>query len=333
MRTPTIRDVAKRAGVGVGTVSRVLNGSHQVREETRQKVLDAIRELNFQPNTAARQLSGGKTYTIGVVTAFFTFPSFVERLIGVQDILNDSSYDMVLYSIRSLNQLERSLRNLVSQNRVDGLLILSLPFSEELLQKNNPALPVVAVDNDTVTHYPSIMIDNRKGGYMATQYLIERGHRHIGFIGDLITNPFGFTSTAKRYEGYQQALAEAGLPLREEWVRFGKYDQETACENALEILSQPERPTAIFAAIDRLAFGALAATQELGMVVPGDVAIMGFDNIQAAGYMQLTTIHQHLTTSGRIGARQLLTWLQEGSLPQNQWRTELELHIIERATT
>ena len=125
---PTIRDVARRAGVGVGTVSRVLNGSPQVREETRQKVLDAIQELNFSPNVAARQLSGGKTFTIGVVSPFFTFPSFVERLAGIQDVLDMSSYELVLYSIRSPEQTQRRLNALINQNRADDMGEMSPNF-------------------------------------------------------------------------------------------------------------------------------------------------------------------------------------------------------------
>ncbi|MBI5961538.1 MAG: LacI family DNA-binding transcriptional regulator, partial [Chloroflexi bacterium] len=109
MHTPTIRDVAERAGVGIGTVSRVLNGSPSVSEETREKVLEVIRELGFRPNSAARQLSGGKTFTIGVVSPFFTMPSFVERLSGIQHVLDDSSYDLVLYNIAHPEQISRKL--------------------------------------------------------------------------------------------------------------------------------------------------------------------------------------------------------------------------------
>lgn len=332
MRTPTIKDVAERAGVGIGTVSRVLNGSTQVREETRQKVLVAIQELGFKPNSAARQLSGGKTFTVGVVTPFFTLPSFIERLTGIQDVLDVANYDLVLYSIRYVDQFQRQLRTLAQQSRVDGLIILSLSFYEDEIRQSSPTLPVVVIDNDTIKHYPHIMIDNFEGGQLATHYLIERGHRSIGFVGDVKNDTFGFTSTYRRFEGFQHALEEAGLPLVPEWCHFGDISQESARLSAHAILSSPRRPTAIFAAYDTLAFGTLAAAQELGLRVPDDVAVIGFDDIQTANYLNLTTVRQHLVESGRLGARLMLDWLRNGFVDPKAWDTILPLEVIQRAT-
>lgn len=333
MRTPTIKDVADRAGVGVGTVSRVLNGSPQVRQETRQKVLAAIQELGFKPNTAARQLSGGRTFTVGVVSPIFTLPSFIERLTGIQDVLDAANYDLVLYSIRYVDQFQRQLRTLAKQNRVDGLIIiLSMRFYEDEIRQISPTLPVVVIDNDTIEHYPHIMIDNYEGGRLATNYLIERGHRQIGFVGDVKSDAFGFTSTYKRYEGFRSALAAANLETNEDWCRFGDLSEEAARNSARTILTLPRRPTAIFAGYDTLAFGVLAAAQELGLRVPDDIAIMGFDDIQTANYLNLTTVRQNLGESGRLGARLILEWLRNGYVDENDWATKLPLEIIPRAT-
>ncbi|MBN1564371.1 MAG: LacI family DNA-binding transcriptional regulator [Anaerolineae bacterium] len=332
MKPPTIRDVAKLAGVGVGTVSRVLNDSSQVREETRQKVLAAIKVLNFSPNLAARQLSSGKTGTIGVVTPFLTFPSYVDRLTGIQDVLDESEYDLVLYSIRSVEQLQRRLQILIGENRVDGLIILSLPFSEDKLRAINPTFPIIAVDNDVMNYYPHIIIDNVEGGELATNYLIERGHQFIGFIGDRINSAFGFTSTEKRFEGYERALAQADLPFVEEWYWVGEHSHEAARQNARRILSLPERPTAFFVAIDTLAFGVLTAAQDLGLRVPEDVAVIGFDDVVAASYMNLTTIRQGLVESGRLSVQQMLEWLEQGQYPYDNKKLKLPLEIVERAT-
>jgi LacI family transcriptional regulator len=330
---PTIRDVASRAGVGVGTVSRVLNGSPQVREETRQRVLAAIKELNFSPNVAARQLSGGKTFTIGVVSPFFTFPSFVERLAGIQDVLDMSSYELVLYSIRSPEQTQRRLNALINQNRADGLIVLSLPFDEEQIQTEAPVLPIVVInDNDKVTGYPRIVIDNIEGGRLATRYLIERGHRDIGFIGDWIDNPFGFTSTRDRFDGFKQALEEGGLAMNPDWCRFGGPSQAAARQDAHAILTLSWRPTALFVAVDTLAMGALAAINDLGLRAPDDVAVIGFDDIQAASYINLTTVRQHLFRRGQLAAQYMLDWLKDGRLQPESWYTKLPLEIIERAT-
>lgn len=332
MRTPTIRDVAKRAGVGIGTVSRVLNGSTQVREETRERVLAAIRELNFSPNAAARQLSGGRTFTIGVVTPFFTYPSFVERLSGIQEVLDHSEYDLVLYSIRSQAQLQDRLRFLVGQRRADGLIVLSLRFDDEDLRLLNPDLPLIAVDNDTVQRYPRIVIDNEDGGRLATEYLIAHGHRAIGFIGEVIDSAFGFTPTRHRMHGFREALAAAGLAYHAAWCRLVSLDQESARQAAREILSQNERPTAFFVAMDMLAFGVLAAAEDMGLRVPDDVAVMGFDDIQAARYLHLTTVRQHLIESGRLASQHMLDWLSAGHLGQENQQIKLPLEIVERAT-
>lgn len=333
MRSPTIKDVARRAGVGVGTVSRVLNDSPQVSPETREKVLAVIKELGFSPNLAARQLSGGKTYTIGVVSPFFTFPSFVERLAGIQDVLDESEYDLVLYSVRSPDRLQHQLRTIINQNRADGLIILTLRFAEHEVQRIKPGFPIVVVsEDDSVQHYPHIMIDNFEGGVLGTNYLISKGHRDIGFIGDPLDNEFGFKSTLQRFEGYRHALDEAGLAFNEAWCRFADYSQDSAREHARQILSASPRPTALFVPIDSLALGALGAVYDLGLRVPDDVAVLGFDDIQAASYIHLTTVRQPLFPSGQWVANQLIAWLREGTPDQDQFEVRLPLEIVERST-
>ncbi len=334
MRTPTIRDVAKRAGVGVGTVSRVLNGSDQVREITRQRVLVAIDELDFSPNSAARQLSGGKTFTIGVVSPFFTFPSFVERLSGIQDVLDGTDYDLTLYSIRSTAQLRRRLAGLVLQNRVDGLFILALPISEEETYDANPDLPIVVVDDTVhVRRYPHLLIDNFRGGQMATDYLLQHGHTRLGFIGDRVEEEsFGFTSARDRFDGFKDRLQATGLPVNPNWCRFCLHGEDYARQAAREILSQPERPTAIFAAIDTLAFGVLGAASDLDLRVPEDLAVIGFDDIQAAGFAKLTTVRQHLFQSGQLSAQLMLDWLRTGYVPADRWTLTMPLEIVDRST-
>ncbi len=304
-----------------------------MREETREKVLAAIKELDFSPNSAARQLSGGKTFTIGVVSPFFTFPSFVERLSGIQDVLDMSRYDLTLYSIRSPEQTRRRLNALINQGRIDGLIMLSLPFDEEAIQRDAPLLPIVIItDSVAAGDYPRIVIDNVEGGRLATQHLIAHGHRAIGFIGDWIDNPFGFTGTRDRFDGFKQALDEAGLAVNPDWCRFGGYSQAAARQDTHIILTGTQRPTALFVATDTLAMGALAAANDVGLRAPSDIAVIGFDDIQAAGYMNLTTVRQPLFRSGQLAAQYMLDWLRDGRLQSDLWYTKLPLEIIERAT-
>lgn len=313
-------------------MSRVLNHNRRVSEATRQKVLDAIKELNYSPSILARSLSVGRTFTIGVVTPFFTYPSFVERIAGIQDALDETEYTLVLYSIRSSEQLQWQLNLLVNQQHVDGLLVLALPFSAQQLRELNPNFPLIAIDNDANQQYPHLIVDDVKGGILATEYLIAHGHQHIGFIGDRMEKPVSFTSSALRLEGFKQALSGAGLSYNPDWTWCGHHSREAAREAARRILSLPERPTAIFASIDTLAFGVLAAAKDLGLHVPDDLAVIGFDDIAAAEIMELTTVNQHLSESGRRGAEMMLNWLESGTFPDDQWRTELPLTIVERGT-
>lgn len=332
MKSPTIRDVAQRAGVSVATVSRVLNSSKPVSEETRQRVMQAIDDLNFSRNLVARQLSMGKTFTIGVVTPFFTYPSFTERLAGIQEGLDDSGYTLVLYSIRYAEQLRWQLTDLISHNRVDGLIVLSLPFDADAIKQTKPGFPVVAVDTNPNQHFPHIVVDDVAGGELATEYLIERGHRHIGFVGDQLDEPFVFTSSTRRFEGFQRALRTHKLPVRPEWYWQGDHSHKAAKANARRILGQGERPSAIFASLDTYALAVLAAAEELGLRVPDDVAVMGFDDIDLARHLRLTTVRQHLFDSGKLSAALMLDWLQTGEPDRTQWHVEMPLEIIDRST-
>lgn len=331
MRNPTIRDVAKRAGVGVGTVSRVLNDSPQVRDETRQRVQAAIAELGFRPNAAAQQLSGGKTWTVGVLSPFFTQPSFIERIKGIQDALDESDYDLVLYSIRSAEHLKRRLMEIINRRRLDGLVILTLPIDEDALSAQQPDLPVVLVLEQKARLYPHIIIDNHAGGRLATDYVIERDHTLIGFLGDSFEDDFGIGATRSRYEGFQAALDAAGLPCVKEWCTFSdEHSIQAAYEQAYRILQEPDHPTAMIASSDTMAFGILKAAHILRLRVPQDLAVIGFDDLPAAEMMRLTTVRQPLFESGRLATERLLEWLAQGGYPEAAFRTVLPLEVVQR---
>ncbi|MCS7039221.1 MAG: LacI family DNA-binding transcriptional regulator, partial [Anaerolineae bacterium] len=213
----TIRDVAKRAGVGVGTVSRVLNNHPAVSPATREAVEAAIAELNFSPNPSARRLSSGKSYTIGIVLPFFTLPSFVERLQGVVAALEDTPYDVVIYNVETVERRNQYLRELPQRKHLDGLLIVSLPLSDEEGERiARSGLPTVLIDSD----HPAlsrVVIDDVYGGMLATRHLLELGHRKVAYVSDMLGSPFGFVAGKHRLEGYTRALAEAGIPFRPEF--------------------------------------------------------------------------------------------------------------------
>lgn len=328
----TIRDVAKKAGVGVGTVSRVLNESTAVSAATRQKVLAVIDELEYSPSPIARRLSLGRTMTIGVIAPFFIRPSYIERLRGVEAVLADTEYDYIIYNVETVERRDACFRNLSSEERVDGLLLMTLPPTDEEVDRFQKAdLPVVLVDGPhaRVSH---VMVDNIAGGHLATKHLIERGHCKIGYISDLLQDsPFGFLPVANRYQGYRNALAEAGIEFRPEYHRQGELSRREARRLALELLTLPDPPTAIFAYSDTQAFGVLRAAQDLKLEVPGQLSVIGYDDIEISEFLHLTTIRQHLYDSGVKGAELLLNEISQA--PAQPEEVLLPTTLVERDST
>lgn len=327
----TIADVAKQAGVGMATVSRVLNGSPQVREATRSRVLSAIDLLGYRPNPLARGLSLGRCQTLGVVVPFFTHPSAVERLRGVVAALDESRYDLVLFNVQSPVHRDQHLASITGRDRADGLLVMSMPIpAGDLKRLASAGVPVVLVDARG-PGVPAVVSDDVAGGRLATEHLVGLGHERIGFIGDDPKNSFGFTSSAMREHGYAAVLAEAGIPFRKQLVRHGAHDSSVAHGLAEELLDSDDPPTAVFASSDVQAMGVLAAATERGMRVPNDLSIIGFDDVELSAFIGLTTIHQPLFESGQLGARLLLDAVA-GAVPPAV-EHPLPLSLIERSTT
>jgi LacI family transcriptional regulator len=319
----TISEVARHAGVGVATVSRVLNGSPAVRDETRQRVLEAITDLGYAPNAAARALSTGRTLSVGVVAPFFTRPSVMERLRGVSHVLTGAGYRLVLFDVERPGQDSDSFRTL--PGGLDGLLSISLcPTDADLDRFEAAGMPVVLIDHPHA-RVAAVYTDDVAGGRLATEHLLGLGHRRIAFVGDFEHNYHGFTSSAMRRTGYAHALAAAGVELDEELVRRAPHGREAAAALARELLRSAEPPTAIFAASDTQAVGVLEAADELGVDVPDDLAVVGYDDIEVARYAGLTTVAQPLEESGARGAELLLAELDGGPVTGQQLTVELVL--------
>ncbi len=326
-----IADVAAAAGVGVATVSRVLNGNANVSAPTRARVLEAITALDYRPSSVARNLSLRRTLVIGVVIPFFTSPSAVERLRGVVTALEGSPYDLALFDVESADRQRRAFDLLGRGDRADGLLVVSLvPPAEELGRLAAANLPTVVVDapHDSL---PTVVIDDVFGGEQATRHLIGLGHTKIAFVGDKPPDRFRFHSSRDRTLGYQRALADAGITVPREYVRAGTHSRHVARSIAIELLNVPDRPTAIFAASDTQALGVLEGARNLGIRVPEELSVVGFDDIEIASYAGLTTIRQPLFESGRRGTELLLSALA-GEVPAVQTET-LPLELVVRATT
>ncbi len=307
MATVTIRDVARQAGVGVGTVSRVLNESPSVSEETRRKVLSAIEELDFAPSPIARRLSRGKSMSVAVIAPFFTRRSYVERLQGIENVLSDQLYDLVLYNVETVARRDDCLRFVPRRERVDGLLILSLaPTDDEALNLAQTGVPTVLVDARH-PHLNSVQIDDFAGAQRAVNHLLDQGHRRIAYVSERIDqNEFHFQPIDDRYRGYRAALEAAGVPYDAELHKQGDYGWDEARRMGLELLQMDEPPTAVFGYSDTMAMGVMDAAQELGLSIPDDLSVVGYDDVEIAQYFQLTTIRQPLYETGARGAALLL---------------------------
>lgn len=330
----TIRDVARRAGVSVATASRALNAQRVVSAQTRARVLDVMEELGFTPSPAARRLSLGRTLTIGVVVSFLTRPQAAERLRGVDAVLTDSEFDLVIYNVESVPKRDHYLRTLAQSHGTDGVIVMSLPPSPEsaaVLSRASVPMVFIDVHSDAIEGMPRVAGDDVAGGLLAGQHLVGLGHRAIAFIGDVPDNPFGFTSSRDRQAGLVRALDSAGVSIPPSWIGLGAHGRYEARELAHEMLSGDPRPTAIATASDTQAFGVITAARERGLHVPNDLSVVGYDDIEAADYIGLTTVRQQLFESGQLGAEILLAEIERRSDDPPVARLEPELVV--RATT
>ncbi len=321
----TIARVAALAGVGVGTVSRVLNDSGAVSAATRRRVEEAIDALGYEPSAAARALSTGRTMSLGVVAPFLTQPSVIERLRGVAGRVADAGYQLLLLDVERPERLSDTVGAFAVNGRVDGLLVLSLALPADF---QPGSVPVVLVDRQS-TELPCVHIDDEAGGRLATEHLLALGHTRIAFVGDTEENPYGFYSSARRRAGYEAALRDAGVTPDPRLVRTGPHNRDAARALARELISAATPPTAVFVASDDQALGVLEAAEAQGLAVPDQLSVVGFDDIEVARYANLTTVAQPLEESGARGVDLLLDALAGGS-PRSE---QLDCELVVRGTT
>jgi DNA-binding LacI/PurR family transcriptional regulator len=330
----TIADVAAASGVGVGTVSRVINGGANVRESTRRSVLTVIKQLGYRPSYLAASLSRGTPRTIAIVVPHLTTPSAVMRLAGALTVLDEQGYDTVVCNVDTPGQRKHHLTALTSRYRVDGVIVVSLRLSRQWLASFRRAgVPLVAVDA-ALTGVPHTVTDDVAGGRMATEHLLSLGHQRIGFVGDrhlTARTDLGFTASQQRLCGYQQALQHAGLEYDTSLVRRGPHGAANAEALAAELLALPDPPSAIFAASDTQAMGVLAAADQAGLRVPGELSVIGFDDIESAMLLGLSTVRQPLEDSGAEAARRLCALLR--GEPMGPLRQQLPLEVVHRSST
>jgi DNA-binding LacI/PurR family transcriptional regulator len=328
----TSRDVARLAGVSRTTVSFVLNDVPGVKisEETRQRVFEASRDLDYYPTAAARSLASGKTQRIGLIlglgqqrlAADAFLPTFLQ---GVTASVHRRGYLLMLQLPEDVPSREAYVR-LIREQQVDGL-ILSGPRSDDplLQQLAEEQFPLILHGRVNGSQFPCVDVDNQAGAYQAVAHLIRLGHRRIGFISNA---PFSYSGAGDRFAGYRQALAEHGIPLDEGLVRRGAFLPETGRVAMEGLLSLLERPTAVFAASDVVAIGAMSAIQSAGLNIPDDVAVVGFDDIFLAAHTHppLTTVRVPAYGLGWTAA-EILIALIEGDEETSSVTLDTELVI------
>ena len=326
----TIYDVAERAGVSITTVSHSLNHPGKVRPTTREKVFRAIDELGFVPQSEASARARRSVGRIGVVAPITAYTSFEVRLRGVIAGLRDTSYELVLYDQESLAQRADYLAALPLSNRLDGLVVMSLPFDDRVAERLlNRHLPSVLVEFAR-RGFSSVCIDDADGGRLAAEHLLALGHERIAFVGEAKASDRVDAQATRRVEGIRAALGEAGLEMPSAYLSFGPYGVVAARQQTNELLRGKRPPTAIVAHSDVQAVGVLQAAQQRGLEVPGDLAVIGFDNLDIADYLGITTVAQPLVDSGRIAVGMLLEQLANPTSPRRD--VTLPLELIRRRT-
>lgn len=303
----TIYDVADEAGVAISTVSRVLNESQDVADETRQRVLNAIDRLQFRPQRTARTLARQNVQAFAVAVPSFTSNFYNEMLKGVKDCLDERGIDMLLCNLGSSDPLPTLMRFL-DRGAVDGLLLTMVPVDENLHRElRRLGAPVVLLGNHS-KRFDCFYWDNVQAAQMAVEHLISNGHRRIGMIAG---HSWSYTAE-ERTTGYEQALRANDIPFEPDLVQTGDtekhagYSEEAGFEAMQKLFERAADLTAVFAAGDVQAFGAWKAIRDAGYTVPEDLALIGCDNIKLSRFLDLSTIDYHLHEAGIRASRLLL---------------------------
>ena len=332
-----MRDVAEKVGVSVATVSAVVNSRTTkipVSEKTKAKVVEAIKVMNYHVNDRARSLRSGRSNTIGVVVSDITQPFSGGMVRVVEQEANSRGYDFLLSDIQNNREKEKFYLGLFMQKKVDGILFVGATNEledEGIIMLRENGIPVVLTEREVQQHnVPSILVDNVKGAYLATEHLIKQGHKRIAFI----TGPLGNVVTDRRMEGYLRAMAENGLDCPDELIVDGGFTLDCGYRAVEHLPGLANVPDAIFAFNDMLALGAMRAIRDKGLRIPQDVAITGFDDIPMAAYSEppLTTVRQPTTKMGKESTGLLLDIL-DGKYPKDYYkRVVLEPELIVRRT-
>lgn len=328
----TIEEVARRANVSVATVSRALRGLPNVAPSTRSRVEQVARELNYHVDTYASRLATGRSDTVGLAVPNINNWYFSQVAAGVEAVLAEAGRDVLLHSVDDEAGRHRLLSDLASvRRRLDGLILIDVLLTPaEVRTLATDPVHVVTVGQRTAD-FPSVTIDNRRAALVATRHLIDLGHERIGLIVGSAHTSLPFAAPGHRRQGYVEALLEAGLDYHGDLEADGNFSVKGGSEAMMHLMTESRPPTAVLALSDEMAMGALKAAKDLGLQVPEDVSVVGFDDHELAYVFDLTTVRQDPEWQGASAGR-LLLGLDDEPTPEAA-HVIGETRLIVRGTT
>lgn len=328
----TIKDVAKLAGVSTTTVSHVINQTRFVAEDTRKAVLEAVQVLNYSPSAVARSLKVNTTKSIGMIITTSEAPYFAEIVLAVERHCYEQGYSLFLCNTQNDTVKIQNHLDMLVKKRVDGVLVMCSEYTKDSLELfADINLPMVVMDWGRQNEKSDRIVDNSfQGGYLATKHLIENGHTAIGVIAGHLNK----TISKARFEGFEKAMKEANLPIREEWIFEGDFEPEDGFEQMNNLLRLADLPTAVFCFSDTIALGAISALSERGKFVPQDMSIIGYDDIHSSRFYSppLTTIHQSKSRLGVKALELLLARISHHEQPYQPQTLEFFPELVVRSS-
>ena len=303
---PTIYQVAERAGVSLSTVSRVLNGKASVNKVLKERVEKAVKELNYRPNSVARSLANNRTDSVGVLVPELNAPFFGDLMQAVESTLRAADKHVIISVGRNCLETEKDAVEFLISRNCDALIMHAEALSDEyLLELNQSKLPVALVNRQVEgLSEACTSLDNEKGGYLATRHLLELGHKDIAYI----SGPTDKCDASLRLEGHKRALSEAGLPTNPQLIFNGDYSEEDGKIGLLELMARDVPFTALVCANDWMASGAISCARDLGMSLPHDLSVVGFDDVVFAHHVfpRLTTVSNPIAEMAEMSAKYIL---------------------------
>jgi DNA-binding LacI/PurR family transcriptional regulator len=322
---PTLYDVSKLAGVSLATASRVFSGAARVSEEVKKRVTDAALSLSYEPSHAAQTLAGKKTHTLGAIFPEIASGFYADVLAGIDEVAAESGFDVLAAFAGKKRSRPELVKRLLRQGRVDALIVLNLDDRIDLNPGSLDHLPIVLIDREiSGTSLPVIGMDNMAGAEAMIEHLFEQGHRRIA----ILTGPKGNFDSEQRVLGCRRVCTRLGLTLDESLIWTGAFTMASGVRAARELIeSKAPLPDAIFCLNDAMAIGMLSELQREGISVPGDVSLAGYDNVEAAAHLSLTSVACPMRLMGQVAARWAVDLITRDEKPASH---RLQVRLVVR---